>query len=300
MSFAAALIYWIIVALWAAVLASVAYFYVNNPKTFGTARLLLLVIGIDTVRNIIENIYFGLYFGGQYGFFSHSFVAVLGQPNLLLLPKLANVASGCLVLGLLLYHWLPSAIRERNLCEQRAHDFEALAATDALTGLNNRREFEQRARAELLRSQRYIRPLTLMMIDIDHFKIVNDSFGHHAGDMILKVVASTINNTKRESDIAGRVGGEEFAVLLPETTKEDAWSFAERLCVRVRECSPAFDGVSPALTVSIGLAAASAGTAGIETLMRQADQALYEAKRSGRDRIVIAAPTQEKLAIAAE
>jgi len=258
------------------------------------------VIGIDTVRNLIENIYFGLYFGGQYGIFSHSFVEVLGQPGLPLLPKLANVASGCLVLGLLLYHWLPSAVRDRDLCEQRAHDFEELAATDALTGLNNRRAFEERARAELLRSQRYMRPLTLLMIDIDHFKTVNDSFGHHAGDLTLKAIARTLNDAKRESDIVGRVGGEEFAVLLPETTNEAAWSFAERLCALVKECSPAFEGVSPALTVSIGVAAARVDTAGIEPLMRQADQALYEAKRLGRDRIVMAAPVQEILAVAAE
>ncbi len=300
MSLTAALIYWVIVALWATVLASVAYFYIRNPRTFGTIRLLLVVIGIDTVRNIIENIYFGLYFGGQYGLFPYSFVEVLGQPNLLLLPKLANVASGLVVLGLLLYQWLPSAIRDRDICEQRAHDFEALAATDALTGLNNRRSFEERARAELLRSQRYMRPLTLLMIDIDHFKAINNSFGHQAGDNILSAFSNALNMTKRESDIVGRVGGEEFAVLLPETTGESAKSFAERLCTFVKECSPTFDGVRPLLTVSVGVATASAGTSGIEALMKLADQALYEAKRLGRDRVVVAAVTPNNLAIAAE
>jgi hypothetical protein len=112
MSFAAAGIYWVVVALWAAVLSSVIFFYARNPKAFGTIRLLLLVVGIDAFRNVFENVYFGLYFGARYGFFSNDIVGVLGQPALLLVPKIINVVAGTVVLALLLYQWLPEAVRD--------------------------------------------------------------------------------------------------------------------------------------------------------------------------------------------
>ena len=113
MKLAAALIYWAIVALWLAVLSTVIVAYIRNPRTFGATRLLLAVVGIDTARNIIENLYFGLYFGAQYGLFPGAIVGVLGNPNLLIVPKLINVAAACVVLGLLLLRWLPASLRER-------------------------------------------------------------------------------------------------------------------------------------------------------------------------------------------
>lgn len=113
MNLAAALIYWLIVALWLAVLGTVAVSYIRNPRTFGATRLLLAVVAIDTARNVIENLYFGLYFGAQYGLFPGAIVGVLGNPNLLIIPKLINVAAACVVLGLLLLRWLPTALRER-------------------------------------------------------------------------------------------------------------------------------------------------------------------------------------------
>lgn len=117
MTLAAGLIYWVIIALWLAVLATVCIAFVRNPRTFGTTRLLLSVIVIDTVRNIIENLYFGLYFGGQYGLFSASLVAVLGNPGYLILPKVLNVIAAATVLGLLVLRWLPSAFKERAEAE---------------------------------------------------------------------------------------------------------------------------------------------------------------------------------------
>jgi len=131
---AAALIYWLIVAIWAAVFATLVSYYVRNPLTFGTTRLLLAVLAIDTARNIFENIYFGLYFGGQYGLLPVELVTVLGKPAFLIIPKILNVIAGCVVLGLLLYRWLPSAVSERGRAEQRAQDLENLAAVDGLTG----------------------------------------------------------------------------------------------------------------------------------------------------------------------
>jgi diguanylate cyclase (GGDEF)-like protein/PAS domain S-box-containing protein len=113
MSLAAALIYWVIIALWLAVLTTVCVAFARNPRTFGAVRLLLSVIVIDTVRNIIENLYFGLYFGGQYGLFPAAIVGVLGNPAYLILPKVMNVVAACAVLGLLVLRWLPLASKER-------------------------------------------------------------------------------------------------------------------------------------------------------------------------------------------
>ena len=113
MSLAAALIYWVIISVWLAVLATVCIAFARNPRTFGAIRLLLSVIVIDTLRNIVENLYFGLYFGGQYGLFPASIVGVLGNPNYLILPKVMNVVAACAVLGLLLLRWLPLASKER-------------------------------------------------------------------------------------------------------------------------------------------------------------------------------------------
>jgi diguanylate cyclase (GGDEF)-like protein len=295
MTFVAASIYWVIVAIWAAVLTSAVIFYIRNPKTFGTARLLLLVVGIDAFRNVFENVYFGLYFGGQYGFFSFWPVALLGKPALLLIPKLTNIAAGSVVLALLLYQWLPEAMREWARSEERASKLRTLAAIDPLTGLNNRRQFEALARAELARSQRYMRPLSLLFVDIDHFKSVNDRFGHETGDRVLRSVANVLTSAKRQSDIVGRIGGEEFAILLPETGKEAACTIAERFRQLVGTC-----GQHLGVTISVGVAGATATTAGIETLCRHADQALYEAKREGRDRVVVFAPPAERVSIAAE
>src|ERR1700690_1659670 len=95
-----ALIYWVAVTIWLAVLATVAVHYIRNPRIFGTTRLLLFVVAIDTVRNLVENVYFGFLFGGQYGLFPKAIAQSLGDPALLIMPKLINILSGCLVLGL--------------------------------------------------------------------------------------------------------------------------------------------------------------------------------------------------------
>jgi diguanylate cyclase (GGDEF)-like protein len=283
MSLAAALIYWVIVAIWLTVLATIVYFYIRNPQAFGTTRLLLAVLCIDTVRNLVENVYFGLYFGSRYQLFSAELADLMGQPVLLIVPKILNVVAGTVVLGLLLFRWLPLAIKERGVAEQRASDLEAIAAIDFLTGIYNRREFESLARAELARCQRYMRPLSVLMIDIDHFKAVNDRFGHAAGDAVLKNVVAICRAEKRESDVLARLGGEEFIMMLPETTVAAATQFAERLRRRVEDVSPALIGV----TVSIGIAGTSIGTSGIEELLRRADEALYEAKALGRNRVAV-------------
>lgn len=164
-----------------------------------------------------------------------------------------------------------------------AHLLEKQAHTDPLTGLANRRHFMEVADAELARSRRYDTPLSMLMIDIDHFKEVNDAHGHRAGDRVLQQLARSCLEILREVDVAGRVGGEEFAVLLPETEVEGAFEVAERLRSAVAAAEvPREEGVPIRITVSIGVAAMDAAT-NLDTLMSQADDALYDAKRAGRN-----------------
>ena len=167
----------------------------------------------------------------------------------------------------------------------RAKRFEELATIDGMTGLCNRRHFEALAEAEWYRFQRYQRPLSLMLVDIDHFKQINDRSGHDAGDKVLKRVAATCMETKRTTDIVARFGGDEFAILLPETSLQQARIFAERLRAALTEnriSRPNTDDEA-AITVSIGIAAASFSLSGVDPLVRLADKALYEAKAAGRN-----------------
>jgi signal transduction histidine kinase len=127
MQLAAVAIYWAIVAVWMAVLAAIAVAYWRNPRAFGTTRLLLAVLAVDTSRDIFENVYFGLYFGSKYGIFSEDLGVVLGAPALLLVPKLFNVLAGGLVLGLLLLRWLPLAVHERSAVERSRETAEEAA-----------------------------------------------------------------------------------------------------------------------------------------------------------------------------
>ena len=167
---------------------------------------------------------------------------------------------------------------------------ETLAAVDWLTDLYNRRHFETLARGELARSQRYLRPLSVLIIDVDHFKAVNDRFGHATGDRVLKAVATACQIGRRDADVVARIGGDEFAVILPETTDAAAAQFAERLRQQVSKSLISVNGESLPITISIGIAGASAATSGIEALLGDADQALYQAKTAGRNRVVVRRP----------
>ncbi|HKQ53007.1 MAG TPA: diguanylate cyclase [Pyrinomonadaceae bacterium] len=159
---------------------------------------------------------------------------------------------------------------------------EEEAITDHLTGLANRRRFERQLEREVSRTQRYGRPFCLLILDIDNFKQVNDTHGHEAGDEVIRRLALTLQAGTRGIDLAARIGGEEFAVILPETDFEGGLDVAERLRVAVREMNVPLVGQ---VTASFGVAEFPAcATAGRE-LVLVADAALYQAKRGGRDRV---------------
>lgn len=166
---------------------------------------------------------------------------------------------------------------------------EHQAQTDPLTQVANRGRFVEIANQELARCRRYGHPLSLWMLDVDHFKGVNDTYGHHAGDVALQSLMVTSREALRDWDILGRMGGEEFAVLLPETDTMQALDVAERLRRAVAATDiPVEDGAIVHLTVSTGIATANDGDITVDTLLERADKALYEAKRSGRDKVCVA------------
>jgi diguanylate cyclase (GGDEF)-like protein len=269
------------------VLVAVLVYYSRNPKIFGATRLLLFVVALDTCRNIVENTYFGLFFGSQYGFFPAGIAGVLGNPALIIIPKLVNVAAGCIVIGVLLMRWLPKAVMERGNFERASAGLELLATMDGLTCVFNRRHFDTLARVEWGRFQRYGRPLSLLILDVDKFKSINDQFGHDAGDLVLKAIADDCSSMRRETDIVARFGGEEFVLLLPETNESAAGLVAERLRKQIEDHPDAL-GLGTQISVSIGVAGATLGMLSFDVLLKRADEALYEAKRLGRNRVALA------------
>lgn len=167
--------------------------------------------------------------------------------------------------------------------------FRMLASTDPLTGALNRRKFSELATEEIDRCQRYDRPLSVMMLDLDLFKQVNDSYGHAAGDEVLRAFYHTCHNNVRSSDKVSRLGGEEFAILLPETNREQATELAERIRIATSQLVvPLEHGSQIAdLSVSIGVTAWADGIFNdIQDMLEMADQALYQAKERGRNRVV--------------
>lgn len=183
------------------------------------------------------------------------------------------------------------------LIELRAHErllrdsverLEHLASTDVLTGLLNRRSLFEKLDSEIERSRRYESPLCLVLIDLDHFKTINDVYGHQGGDAVLKALGELISSSKRTLDIAARYGGEELCVLLPQTSIEGGFSFAETLRRKISELRIDYAGQTLTVTASLGVASTGISAPAGKQLLEFADKALYAAKRNGRNRVVLA------------
>jgi diguanylate cyclase (GGDEF)-like protein len=174
------------------------------------------------------------------------------------------------------------AVLRAQLFEQT----ERLATTDGLTSLANRRTFQARASQALAQARRYGRACAMLITDIDHFKAVNDTYGHPAGDVVLRGVAQMLREQARDTDVVARYGGEEFAVVMPETDLRGAAVIAERLreAVAARVFPTELGPVK--VTLSVGLAGSPDDGTEMEALVQLADQCLYQAKRQGRNRVV--------------
>lgn len=169
--------------------------------------------------------------------------------------------------------------------DQLTGDVRETSSIDALTRVPNRRRFEQLADLELARARRYGHGIALLIMDLDHFKLVNDTYGHPTGDAVLRQTAETLHDALREIDRLGRWGGEEFVALLPETDPKGASILAERLCRAVEKATIEHDGRSISCTISIGVAVTEQPPDELNEIVGLADQALYRAKGAGRNQI---------------
>ena len=197
---------------------------------------------------------------------------------------LVGLATSILCFGML---WLTFLLcRELRLRQRAEHELAELAATDGLTGLANRRKLDHVLKAEWARGLRSGKPMSLLMIDVDHFKAFNDRHGHHGGDYALRSVAKTIlGSIRRPGDLAARYGGEEFSVVLPETPLTGAQLIAEKIRAAIEALPPFANDPGP-VTVSIGIATQTQYSLdNLSALMTAADKALYQAKQKGRNRV---------------
>ncbi|MBE9516843.1 MAG: GGDEF domain-containing protein [Proteobacteria bacterium] len=176
-------------------------------------------------------------------------------------------------------------VRLEAMVLERTKEIEGISQTDPLTGLHNRRYLESASTLEFRRAKRYKHDLSLLVLDIDHFKVVNDEYGHLAGDEVLKSVARHLGMCLRDTDIVCRFGGEEFVVLLPETNEEDALVIAENMRAEVEFMQIVYEGSRIPITISIGVSSLMEDTADYDTLFKEADTAVYASKQAGRNRV---------------
>lgn len=199
--------------------------------------------------------------------------------------KVALVATSAVMVliigGLMVFVVVPMIGR----MGQQTEDLIELARTDPLTGCHNRRSFLREADAEFARFKRYRNPFAVIMIDLDHFKKVNDTFGHAAGDEVIRTLARVCLEQTRLSDVLGRVGGEEFAILVPEINIDSVMLVAEKLRSALEQASVEYNGQQIDFTASLGVTVANEDDEDFLTVLTRADEALYAAKDHGRNRV---------------
>lgn len=194
------------------------------------------------------------------------------------------------VLGTLSEHLAVTMERAIHFGKQENH-----ATRDPLTGLFNHRLFQERLALELQRQLRYKRPFSLLLMDIDHFKAFNDTYGHQTGDTVLRHVAQALQSSCRTTDMAFRYGGEEFCIILPETDLSQAAIFAQRLNAKIRNSTITTSQGILKVTISIGVAQAGGWSNSADVLVEAADKAMYKAKQSGRDRVCLYKKGQDEI-----
>ena len=206
--------------------------------------------------------------------------------NITLFP-LASLSDQVEQMCIVVYDVTDEALNKLGI-ETLNKKLEQMSRVDGLTGLFNRRYWEEQFNREFKRLQRNDQSAAAIMLDIDHFKAVNDNYGHPAGDFIIKTLAKIIKTAIRETDIAGRYGGEEFAIFLPETNPENAKLVAERIRKLAEKYTPVYEGVEINFTVSVGVAGFNSSYSDHMVWLEHADQALYQAKEGGRNQVRMA------------
>ncbi|WP_244613233.1 GGDEF domain-containing protein [Modicisalibacter radicis] len=233
-------------------------------------------------------------------------IAPVDTLRLALLLVMTNVVGFCALLRLESLQRKQFALlheardKNRQLLKEIAHrksleeQLRMVAERDALTGLNSRSHFMKRAKALLQSSRREQAPFSLFMIDVDHFKRINDTWGHSHGDWVLARISEACAHALRPTDVIGRFGGEEFVVALPDTGPDDALIVAERLKTQVAELPLKEEMSELCLSVTIGIAIAHGEEVDLQALISRADQSLYAGKRDGRNRVVISRKGREE------
>lgn len=205
------------------------------------------------------------------------------QQSCTLLP-IKDSAGDVRCVCIALFDATDTAIYQRMM-QDALDSMEEMSVRDGLTGLYNRRYLETTLEAEFARARRHDKRLSVLMFDVDHFKEVNDTHGHRAGDDVLRAVAGRMTQMQRSSDTAGRYGGEEFTLVLPETGSEGAMAAAERLRREIADTPVGWRDAQVRVTVSVGVTSLRPDIVNHERLLDEADRALYEAKRGGRDQV---------------
>jgi len=247
--------------------------YVVNDLTPPQIRLALLYLVPVLVATWYEGMLWGIAFT-LVAMGLRLIVEVEQQVGMTVALSLVNQLSFAAVAGI-------AMVTFRHL-RRTQEQLSLLATNDPLTNLFNGRAFSARLTQELERNRRYPRPLALLYLDLDDFKVINDTHGHQTGDAVLRLVGEAMRSSVRLADVVGRLGGDEFAVLMPETDAALADAAAKRLAASLRTV---FKG-TPTVTASIGVVSCSVAEANTDELLRKADQAMYEAKRAGKDRVV--------------
>jgi len=256
---------------WAAIVAGV---YLLNARTPGELRLGILYVIPVLLAAWHDGMHWGIAFALATSLLRFS-VGIDQMPATTLLDfRVVNELAYLAVVGV--------AIAGLSQLRHTHSQLELLATQDPLTNVLNARAFSHELAQELSRNRRYGRPLALIYLDLDDFKSVNDAHGHATGDAVLRLVADAMRGAVRQADVVGRLGGDEFGVLMPETDGDVAHAAANRLVAGIRTV---FRG-TPSVTASIGVVAVSGTEAGTDELLRKADQAMYAAKRAGKDRVV--------------
>jgi diguanylate cyclase (GGDEF)-like protein len=256
---------------WAAIVAGV---YVLNSRTPPDLRLGILYVIPVLLAAWHDGMHWGIAFALATTVLRFT-VGIDQMPAATLLDyRVLNELAYLAVVGV--------AIAGLSQLRQTHSQLEQLATQDPLTNVLNARAFSHELAQELSRNRRYGRPLALIYLDLDDFKSVNDAHGHATGDAVLRLVADAMRGAVRQADVVGRLGGDEFGVLMPETDGDVAHAAANRLVSGIRTV---FRG-TPSVTASIGVVAVSGTEAGTDELLRKADQAMYAAKRAGKDRVV--------------